>query len=123
MERGGRRSQTPSLLAFATVDGYVSVMTASAEPIVAMLRAHAEDLRRRGVAHAAVFGSTARGEDRPDSDVDIMVELVPGVGILAFSEVRLHLSELLGRRVDLVTAGGLRAFARPGAMRDAIPAF
>jgi uncharacterized protein len=91
--------------------------------IVATLRAHAEDLRRRGVAHASVFGSAARGEDRRESDVDIMVELEPEVGILAFSEIRLHLSDLLGRRVDLVTPGGLRPFARPGVLRDAIRVF
>lgn len=92
-------------------------------PTVAILRAHAEDLRRRGVAHASVFGSVARGEDRPDSDIDIMVELEPDVGILAFSEIRLHLSDLLGRRVDLVTPGGLHAFARPSALRDAVRVF
>jgi uncharacterized protein len=93
------------------------------DPIVATLRAHAEDLRRRGVAHASVFGSAARGEDRPDSDIDIMVELEPEVGILAFSEIRLHLTDLLGRRVDLVTPGGLQRFARPSALRDAVRVF
>ena len=93
------------------------------DPIVATLRAHAGDLQRRGVAHASVFGSAARGEDRPDSDIDIMVELEPDVGILAFSEIRLHLSDLLGRRVDLVTPGGLRPFAHPNALRDAVRVF
>jgi predicted nucleotidyltransferase len=93
------------------------------DPIVATLRAHAEDLQRRGVAHASVFGSAARGDDRPDSDIDIMVELEPEVGILAFSEIRLHLSDLLGRRVDLVTPGGLQPFARPSAARDAVRVF
>jgi predicted nucleotidyltransferase len=93
------------------------------DPIVATLRAHAEDLRRRGIAHASVFGSAARGDDRADSDVDIMVELEPEVGILAFSEMRLHLSDLLGRRVDLVTPGGLRSFARSSALRDAVRVF
>lgn len=93
------------------------------DPIVATLRAHAEDLQRRRVAHASVFGSAARGQDRPDSDIDIMVEIEPGVGILAFSEIRLHLSDLLSRRVDLVTPGGLQPFARPGALRDAVRVF
>jgi len=93
------------------------------DPIIATLRAHAGDLRRRGMAHASVFGSAARGEDRPDSDIDIMVELEPEVGMLGFSEIRLHLSDLLGRRVDLVTPGGLQPFARPGALRDAIRVF
>jgi predicted nucleotidyltransferase len=90
---------------------------------IAMLRAHAGELRQRGVAHASVFGSAARGDDRPDSDIDIMVELEPEVGILAFSEIRLHLSDLLGRLVDLMTPGGLKPFARPSALRDAIRVF
>ncbi|MDF2781851.1 MAG: polymerase beta domain protein region [Geminicoccaceae bacterium] len=93
------------------------------DPILATLHAHAEDLRRRGIVHASVFGSVARGEDRPNSDVDIMVELEPDVGIFAFSEIRLHLSDLLGRRVDLVTPGGLQPFARRSALRDAIRVF
>jgi hypothetical protein len=91
--------------------------------ILATLRVHAGDLRRRGVASASVFGSAARGEDRHDSDVDIMVELEPEIGILAYSEMRLHLSDLLGRRVDLVTPGGLQPLARRGALRDAIRVF
>jgi predicted nucleotidyltransferase len=94
-----------------------------ADPIVATLRAHAEDLRRRGIAHAAIFGSTARGDDRSGSDVDIMVELEPEVGILAFSELRGHLCDILGRPVDLVTPGGLEPSARTSAMRDAIRVF
>jgi predicted nucleotidyltransferase len=93
------------------------------DPIIARLRAHAEDLRRRGVAHAAIFGSTARGDDRSDSDVDIMIELEPEVGILAVSELRGHLCDILGRRVDLVTTGGLEPSARTSAMRDAIRVF
>jgi uncharacterized protein len=97
--------------------------TAERERVLGVLRAHADDLRRRGVRHAAVFGSVARGEDRPDSDLDIMVELAPEVGLFAFAELRLHLSDLLGREVDLVTGAGLRPFARPGAERDAVRAF
>lgn len=95
----------------------------SLDPIVDVLRSHAAELRARGVAHAAVFGSVARREDREGSDVDILVELEPDVGILAFTELRLDLSELLGRRVDLVTAGGLRPFARVSADRDVVRVF
>jgi predicted nucleotidyltransferase len=93
------------------------------EPIIATLRAHAEDLRRRRVAHASLFGSAARGDDAPNSGIDIMVELGPDVGILAFAEIRLHLPDLLGWRVDLVTPGGLQPFARPSALRDAVRVF
>jgi predicted nucleotidyltransferase len=45
------------------------------EEIIARLRENEAALRRRGVAHAALFGSRARGEHRPDSDIDIMIEI------------------------------------------------
>ncbi|HKI14078.1 MAG TPA: nucleotidyltransferase domain-containing protein, partial [Roseiarcus sp.] len=45
------------------------------------------DLRAQGVAHAALFGSVARGENRPDSDIDIMVEIAPQIRIGLFQYV------------------------------------
>lgn len=98
-------------------------MVSRLDPIVTTLRAQAEELRRRGVMHVSIFGSVARGEERQDSDVDLLVELKPEVGILAFSELRRDLSEIVGRPVDLVTPGGLKPFARAGASRDAIRVF
>jgi len=44
------------------------------DSIIETLREHMDEIRRHGVAHLAVFGSVARGEERPDSDVDILVE-------------------------------------------------
>jgi uncharacterized protein len=73
--------------------------------------------------HVSIFGSVARGEERQDSDFDILVELKPEVGILAFSELRRDLSEILGRPVDLVAPGGRKPFARSGASRDAVRVF
>ena len=73
--------------------------------------------------HVSIFGSVARGEERQDSDVDLLLELKPEIGILAFSELRRDLSEIVGRPVDLVTPGGLKPFARVGASRDAIRVF
>jgi uncharacterized protein len=98
-------------------------MVSRLDPILAILRAQAGELRRRGVMHVSIFGSVARGEERQDSDLDILVELKPEVGILAFSELRRDLSEILGRPVDLVTPGGLKPFARSGASRDAVRVF
>ncbi len=51
----------------------------SLERVLAILRSRAPELRRRGVVHVAVFGSVARQDDRPDSDVDVLVELEPEV--------------------------------------------
>jgi predicted nucleotidyltransferase len=56
----------------------------SREEIIIRLRENEAALRMRGVAHAALFGSRARGEQRPESDTDIMIELDPSVRITVF---------------------------------------
>jgi predicted nucleotidyltransferase len=74
---------------------------------------------------AWVFGSYARGEEREDSDVDIMI--VPDrnahVGLFMLSGMRLDLQDILGIKVDLVTEKGLMPFARPSAEKDRILAY
>ena len=80
----------------------------------------AEICRKYGVAEMAVFGSAARGDMRPDSDIDIMVDLRPdahpGWGIFRLEE---ELTQLLGRRVDLGTKRSLKPRVLPIALRDA----
>lgn len=56
-----------------------------------------------GVRKIAVFGSFARGEQRPDSDIDILVEVDLEMGLFEFIELQQHLEDLLERRVDLAT--------------------
>ena len=92
---------------------------------IAVLVAHREDLRARGVQHAALFGSVARGEARPDSDVDIMIELDPEakIDIFEYVGIRRYISELFKRPVDVVTRNGLKPHVRPSAEADAIQAF
>ncbi|MEO5335633.1 MAG: nucleotidyltransferase family protein [Magnetospirillum sp. WYHS-4] len=60
-------------------------------------------LRAMGVLRIRVFGSFARGEQRPDSDVDVLVELDRPMGLFEFMDLQQHLEALLGRRVDLAT--------------------
>lgn len=76
----------------------------------------------RPVMKAWVFGSYARGEQRPDSDIDIMI--VPDrdahVGLFMLSGMRLDLQDLLGVKVDLVTEKGLLPFARPSVEKDRV---
>ena len=55
-----------------------------------------------------VFGSWARGENRPDSDLDILIKLVKPVSLLTFVRMQRELSELLNTPVDLVSEGGLK---------------
>jgi predicted nucleotidyltransferase len=77
--------------------------------------------RRYGVKELSLFGSVARGEACPDSDIDIMVEFEPGVriGLIKFESLVEELESLAGRRVDLVTRRGLKPWVRPQVLRDA----
>jgi uncharacterized protein len=61
--------------------------------------------RRYHVRELSVFGSTARGEMRPQSDIDLLVEFLPGakVDLFGYSGLMLDLSQLIGRKVDLVS--------------------
>ena len=59
--------------------------------------------REYGVASLALFGSYVRGEEREDSDLDVLVELSRPMGMLAFIALGDYLSELVGKRVDLTT--------------------
>ena len=63
---------------------------------------------RFGVRSLRLFGSFARGEARPESDVDLLVEFSGRVGLLTLASLRRALVELLGRSVDLGTVGSLR---------------
>jgi uncharacterized protein len=93
------------------------------------LRDHRTDLREviqrtaaaSGVREVRVFGSVARGEERPESDVDLLVTLEPGRTLLDLARLELQLEQLLGRPVDVVTEGGLREPVRATALRDARP--
>ena len=79
-----------------------------------------EICRRYGVKEMAVFGSAARGDSGPDSDIDIMVELFAGSQLgLDFFRMEEELTRVLGRRVDLGAKRGLRPRVRPFALRDA----
>jgi predicted nucleotidyltransferase len=95
------------------------------DDILEKLKACEGDLRARGVAHAALFGSFARGDDRPDSDIDILVEIAPEarIGLFQYAGIVHYLEELFPARVDVANREGLKPLVRPGAERDAIYAF
>jgi predicted nucleotidyltransferase len=82
-------------------------------------------LRARGVAHAAVFGSVARGDHRPGSDLDIMIDVAPEARLTVYGYVGLkdYIAGLFDGPVDVVTRDALKPYVRPAATTDAIPAF
>ncbi len=68
--------------------------------IIATLRAHREELERAGIAHAALFGSHARGEAGPESDIDILIEFAPESrrGVFAYAGTQLKVADRSSER-------------------------
>jgi predicted nucleotidyltransferase len=80
----------------------------------------AEICQRYGVARLEVFGSVGRGEERPDSDVDVLYELAPGARLgWEIEDLADELSAALGRRVDLVSRRALHARLRDVVLAEA----
>jgi predicted nucleotidyltransferase len=80
-----------------------------------------EYFKTQPVEKAWVFGSFSRGEERPESDIDILVSLIPGTRLgLKFFTMNLELEQLLNRPVDLVIEGDLLPFAEETANRDKV---
>jgi predicted nucleotidyltransferase len=93
-------------------------------PVGRQVRRKRRDLVAAAAAHNVtnlrVFGSVARGEDRPDSDVDLLVDLPPHMGLLGLSRVQADLEAILGTRIDLIPAGDLKPAVRARAERDLV---
>jgi predicted nucleotidyltransferase len=77
--------------------------------------------RERQVRELALFGSAVRGELRPDSDVDLLVEFEPGVevGFLTLASLARELSSIIHRKVDLVPKSGLKPIIRNAVLSEA----
>ncbi|WP_297522978.1 nucleotidyltransferase family protein [Thermococcus sp.] len=85
------------------------VMVKTLQDVQEVLQAHKEELRKKyGVKRIGVFGSYSRGEQREDSDVDVLVEFEKPVGLIDFVRLREYLESLLGVKVDLVTKRALK---------------
>ncbi len=89
------------------------------------LQRNREKLERLGVRHLSLFGSMARGEAGPESDVDVMVELDPDKGITLFDYAGIGgtIEDIIGTPVDLAQRDRLKPYVKPEALRDEIRVF
>jgi len=90
----------------------------------AILQDRRMDILQIATSHGArtvrIFGSMARGEAGPDSDVDILVNLNPGRSLLDIVAMKQDLEDLLGRKVDVVTEAAISPYIREQVLKEAI---
>ncbi|GAB3458295.1 nucleotidyltransferase domain-containing protein [Kineococcus endophyticus] len=133
-ESGQRQPSVPVLLHLLRASGHLleASLVAADSPLNAPLSGPlGRRLRRNrrkvtaiaaahGVHHVRVFGSTARGTERPDSDVDLLVDVPAGTGLFALGRLRRELEHLLGVPVDLVPDDGLKPGVRANVEADLV---
>jgi predicted nucleotidyltransferase len=95
------------------------------QEILDRLRQNEHALRERGVTHAALFGSRLRGDNRPDSDIDLLIDIDPEAvqDVYAYVGLKSFIAELFSDPVDVVTREALKPYVRPLAETDAVYAF
>lgn len=95
------------------------------DEVLERIRAHASELRQRGVVHVGVFGSVARGEDGPDSDVDVAISIDRNnpIGLFQYTALGRYLEDLLGGKVDMAVRDGVRESLRQAIDKDIRNAF
>jgi predicted nucleotidyltransferase len=95
------------------------------DDVIARLKKAEPALRARGIRRAAVFGSVARGEERPESDIDIMIEFETGRegSIYGYMGVKEYVASLFDGPVDVIDRDALKPYLRGPSARDAIYAF
>jgi predicted nucleotidyltransferase len=91
-----------------------AALLGAAAPVLKALAAE------RGYRRLAVFGSVARGDARPDSDIDLLVEAPSGTSSFTFLQFKRLLENVLGRQIDLVDYGGLKAGVDDDIRREAV---
>jgi uncharacterized protein len=134
-ESGRRQPSLPTLATLVAASGMdltyvveprVRLPASFSGPVGRIVAAKRHELVRTAAGHGAtsvrVFGSVARGDDRPDSDVDLLVDLPESAGLLAIGRLVDDLEGVLdGVRVDVVPAAGLKVGLRDRVMAEAVP--
>ena len=132
-ESGHRQPSLPTLAALVEAAGHELVagvrrqprrLSRLSGPVGRRVRRLRHELIAAAAAHGVsglrVFGSVARGEDRSDSDVDLLADLPPGMSLFGLGRVHAELEAIVGARVDLIPAQDLKTDARSRAARDLV---
>ena len=132
-ESGHRQPSVPALAALVEAADFELVTSVRRQPrrlsrlsgpVGQRVRRRRRDVVAAAAAHGVsglrVFGSVARGEDRPGSDVDLFADLPPGISLFGLGRVQAELEAILGTRVDLVPAGHLKPDVLSRAGRDLV---
>lgn len=132
-ESGHRQPALPTLAALIEAAGFELLtnirrqpdrLSRLSGPIGTTVRRKRQELiavaAAHGVTNLRVFGSVARGEERPDSDLDLLADLPPGMGLFGFGRVEEELQNIVGARVDLVPAGDLKPGVRARVQADLV---
>jgi hypothetical protein len=89
-----------------------------------ILRENRDEILRIAAGHGGqdlrIFGSWARGEARPDSDIDILVKLDPGHSLLDLIAIEQDLEDLLGCKIDVLTEASISPYIREQVLKDAV---
>jgi uncharacterized protein len=94
--------------------------TLDRQQVIALLQQHQATLQSMGVISLSLFGSIARNEAHPDSDVDLIVELVKPLTFDRYMDIKFYLEDHLGTTVDLVSLQSLKPHVRDAVMGEAI---
>jgi predicted nucleotidyltransferase len=129
----GRQPAVPALATLVDAAGYDLVLGLRRQPgrlarlsgpVGRRVRRHRHDLVAAAAAHGVqnlrAFGSVARGEDRPDSDVDLLADLPPGLTLFGLGRAEADLEAIIGTRVELIPAQDLKPTVRARAERDLV---
>ena len=132
-ESGHRQPALPTLAALIEAADYELIIDIRRQPrrlsklsgpVGQRVRRRRQDLIATAAAHGVtnlrVFGSVARGTDQPDSDLDLLADLPPHMGLLGLGRVQAELEAIVGNQVDLVPAGNLKPGVRARASRDLV---
>jgi predicted nucleotidyltransferase/DNA-binding XRE family transcriptional regulator len=132
-ESGARQPSVPTLTRLVAATGLElemrvrrprAVSNQLGGPLGVRLRERTEEVKivatQHGLSNVRVFGSVSRGEDSEGSDVDLLVDVPAGMGLVGLSRAQRDLEGVLGAPVDLVPAGDLKARVAEGVLADVI---